>query len=184
MTRKVRKRSVLGPIEEDIFKHLSGGDFLMSVLLSGRSSRAFYKEARQRAQARFQYKRSIEGLQKRGLLHVHHDEIHLTSKGKELLEVLASRTSGTKELWKGRWWLVLYDIPVSMNHYRFELRGLLIRSGFRKLQHSVWIHFQPCRELEIFLRQNPAMSKFVRYVETLPFPDMESIKDWKALSPQ
>ncbi len=174
------KRTALGKIEHDVLQHLTAGDFLISFLISGRSTRALYREAYKRARARYRYKRSIEGLAARGLVARSGDSLRLTDKGKELLEILASRQQ-KQGRWHGRWWIVMYDIPVSMSSYRFELRRILIQSGFRKLQHSVWINPHSCRELEIFLRNSPAMNKYVRYVETLPFAQMETLDDWKRL---
>ncbi len=87
-----------------------------------------------------------------------------------------------QQAWSGRWWLVIYDIPVSMNAYRFELRQTLVRAGFRKLQHSVWISPEPCDKLKILLRRNPEFNDLVRYIETLPFVQMETLGDWKKLS--
>ena len=175
-----RKRNTLGHIEHDILQHLTAGDFLISFLVSGRSTRAFYREAYKRARANYRYKRSVKGLEIRGLVNRRGDTLHLTDKGRQLLEILSAHQQKPGR-WGGRWWTIMYDIPVSMSSYRFELRRLLIRSGFHKLQHSVWVHPHPCRELEIFLRNNPLMKKYIRYVETLPFADMETVSDWKKL---
>ena len=180
MKSKRPKRIFLGSVEEDILQHLTAGDFLMSFLHSGGSTRALYREAYKRARARYRYKRGMKSLEARGLVERSGDALHLTKQGKEMLEIIASRSS-QKGMWHGRWWIVMYDVPVSMNTYRFDLRWILIKSGFRKLQHSVWINPHPCRELEIFLRDNPAMNKYVRYVEVLPFTHMNSVEDWKKL---
>lgn len=183
MKKRHRKRLVLGSREEDILKHLSAGDLLMSVLLSGRSTRVFYREAQKRAHARYRDKQCIEGLERKGLVSKKHGGlISLSPEGKELIAVLESNTDHLKAAWKGRWWLVLYDIPVSASPFRFALRRTLIRGGFRKLQHSVWVHPHRSRELELFLKQNPKMIRYVRYVETLPFVGLKTIADWKKLS--
>ena len=182
MTKRRRKRFVLGRVEEEIMAELSAGDLLISFLLSGRSARAFYREAGKRARARYRDKRSIEKLEKKGLIARRGEVACLTHEGKELMEILASRNISTSTKWDGHWRIVLYDIPVSMSSFRFELRRLLIRNGFRKLQHSVWIHSHGSKELELFLLRVPRMSRYVRYVESLPFPGLETISDWKKLS--
>ncbi|MEK7509133.1 MAG: hypothetical protein AAB605_00285 [Patescibacteria group bacterium] len=180
MKNNRRKRTSLGNIERDILQHLTAGDLLISFLVSGRSIRAFHREAYKRARERYRYKRSVEGLEMRGLVTRDEDMLGLTDKGRELIEILASR-SKRQTTWRGRWWIVMYDIPVSMNAYRFELRRILAQSGFRTLQHSVWINPAPCRELEIFLRNNPPMNRFVRYLEALPFAHMQTMDDWEKL---
>jgi DNA-binding transcriptional regulator PaaX len=156
------------------------GDFLMSFFLSGRSTRAFYREAYKRARARYQYKRSIERLAEKGFVACDGDAVRLTREGRQLIEILKSRDLPTKD-WDHRWHVVMYDIPVSVNPFRFQMRRILIRAGFRKLQHSVWIHPYTCKELEIFLTNNPRLHAFVRYLESLPFAGMETIADWKKL---
>ena len=179
--RKRNKRFALGAVEEDILEQLSTGDFLMSFLLSGRSTRAFYREAGKRARARFRDKRSIERLKDRGLLLQSGDLLALTQKGRDMLELLHSKTMPVTSRWSGRWWIVLYDIPVSASAFRFELRRRLIRGGFRKLQHSVWIYPHPSRELEIFLKHNPMITRYVRYLEVLPFSGLTTVAEWRRL---
>ena len=76
----------------------------------------------------------------------------------------------------------MYDIPISYNPFRFELRAILLRAGFRKLQYSVWAYPHPCKELEIFLKNNPRISAYVRYMEVPPFSGLETRADWKKLS--
>lgn len=175
-----RKRTALGNIERDILQHLTAGDLLISFLRSGRSTRALYREAYKRARARYRLKRSIEGLEARGLVERSGEKLHISVKGRELLEILASRT--TKNVrWSGLFWIVMYDIPIALNAYRFELRRILIQSGFRVLQQSVWISPYPCRELELFLRNNPSLNRAVRYIEVPPFAHMETLQDWKKL---
>jgi len=153
----------------------------MSALLSGRSVRAFYREARKRARIRSQRKRSIEGLANKGLVETQGDIVYLTQKGKELQQILQSKT-GPEGTWDESWWIVMYDIPTSINAFRFELRRILIQSGFRKLQHSVWIHPRPCLELEFLMRAHPRLSKYIRYLKAPPFTHMKTITDWKKLS--
>lgn len=172
---------MLGPVEEDILQHLSGGDMLMSFLLSGRSTRVFYREAYRRARARYHDRRALEGMERKGLVSRRGELLSLTREGRELAEILKQRALSTNVAWKGRWWVLLYDIPVSISPFRFELRRMLIRGGFRKLQHSVWVCPHPSKELELFLKRRPKLSRYVRYFEALPFPGLESIADWKKL---
>lgn len=175
-----RKRTALGNIEHDILQHLTAGDLLISFLVSSRSTRAFYREAYKRAHARYRLKRSIEGLEARGLIQRSGERLRISDKGRELLEILTSRPAKNAR-WDGLFRIVMYDIPVSMNAYRFELRRILIQSGFRVLQQSVWISPHPCRELELFLRNNASMSRSVRYIEVPPFAHMKTMQDWKKL---
>ncbi|KKW46494.1 hypothetical protein A3C21_00445 [Candidatus Kaiserbacteria bacterium RIFCSPHIGHO2_02_FULL_59_21] len=179
--KRRHKRRTFGPIEEDIVRNLTAGDLLMSFLMSARSTRAFHGEARKRARARYHYRRSAEGLERRGVVRRRGDAISLTEQGKEIARILSSQSGARDSAWNGRWRIVMYDIPVSLNPFRFELRRILVGAGFRKLQHSVWIHPRPCEELEAFLQRNMKLARYVRYVEISPFPHMRTLADWKKL---
>ncbi len=181
MKKKPRTHLTIQPVQRDILEQLSNKEMLISALLSGASTKQFYREARQRARDRYNYKRSLTRLEQRGLIRQSNDVFCLTVEGRELLEVLAVQEV-VDRTWKGRWWLVMYDIPVSMTPFRFEIRRILVRAGFRKLQQSVWIHWHRCSELEGYLRKNSQLQNLIRYVETLPFPHMESLEDWKKLT--
>jgi DNA-binding transcriptional regulator PaaX len=53
--------------------------------------------------------------------------------------------------WDGYWWFVLFDVPVTQNTQRKQLRDLLQRSGFGHLQKSVWIGVDPVQPLKSWL---------------------------------
>jgi phenylacetic acid degradation operon negative regulatory protein len=62
----------------------------------------------------------------------------LTEKG-ELALLLSKATAIEQEKWDGKWRLISYDIPEEAKHKRQLFRLLLKRSGFVKLQASVFI---------------------------------------------
>lgn len=50
------------------------------------------------------------------------------------------------EIWDGKWRIVVYDIPKDKSSERDHLRRVLIRSGFLKIQESVYVFPFPCTE--------------------------------------
>ena len=62
----------------------------------------------------------------------------ITELGKKKLSLLLPLRQKSKR-WNKRWYLVIFDIPEKRRHDRHILRDWLKRTGFGKLQHSVWI---------------------------------------------
>lgn len=171
----------------DIMQHLTFGDLLMSFLLSACSSRQLYREATKRAAARYRAKNSVERLRKNGYIITtqdHDPHVALTKKGIEALRriTLIKSTPAHAGPWKGVWTLVLYDIPVSHSLYRYDLRSMLIRAGFRKLQHSVWISPHSCDELQHYIAHHTKLRRYVRVLTANPTVGLRNIDDWKRLS--
>lgn len=171
----------------DIMHYLTFGDILVSSLLSARSSKQFYREAAKRAVARYRAKMAVERLRQNGyVVTTQHRDPHivLTEKGSALLQrasLLRSRPAPDSS-WRGSWTLVLYDIPVSHNAYRYDLRSMLVRAGFRKLQHSVWVSPHPCDELQHYIEQHTELRRYVRVLTANPTAGLLNIGDWKKLS--
>lgn len=64
--------------------------------------------------------------------------IALTAKGE--LELLMQKAGvEVQELWDGKWRLLIFDIPENARHKRDQLRLLLRKYNFYKLQASVFI---------------------------------------------
>ena len=80
-------------------------------------------------------KEAIKRARKRGFIK---GDFVLTKEGKERLESFLPRYLGERK-WNGNWYLVIYDIPQSLNRYRDILRENLKRLGFGQLQASVWV---------------------------------------------
>lgn len=176
----------IGKQDINIMQHLTYGDLLMSVLLSARSTRQFYREANKRALARYRAKKALERLQRSGyVVATRHADPHiiLTKKGGALLQraLLLSSKPALHSSWEGTWTLVLYDIPVSHSAYRYDLRSMLIRAGFRKLQHSVWISPHPCEELQRYIEQHAGLRRYVRILTANPAPGLRHVDDWEKL---
>lgn len=90
----------------------------------------------------------------------------LTARGKReasrmysMLDVLAPRP----RKWDGRWRIVMFDIWERRRHVRRQLRDLLHRTGFIRLQNSVWIYPHDCEELIAFIRTDLKLGPSILY---------------------
>jgi len=88
--------------------------------------------------------RQVATLEKQRLVErdrtVPNDRVYrLTRRGR--LHALGGRDPQVRWLrkWDGRWRLVLFDVPITQNSYRRQLRRYLRDKGFGCLQNSVWI---------------------------------------------
>lgn len=80
-------------------------------------------------------------LRQRGLIKKTPHGISLTKKGQRFAEKLVAEKQliAKSKNQKGEWCLVAFDIPEKLRAERAALRNFLYRSGFRKLQASLWI---------------------------------------------
>ena len=164
--QRAYSRRSLGAREFDILSQASLGDVLMAHLLSGRSSKAFYKNLRERAVARQSDKRSTRSLITKGYLVEHSGELSISSAGTVALEKEIARLrlqSEDDEVGDGTYSLVSYDIPERLRSLRAQLRYVLKRAGFKLVHHSLWVLPRDCKELTLLLKENPVLQKHVLY---------------------
>jgi len=113
-------------------------------------------------------KRTLKRLEEQKMVRIYQESgkqvVELTTGGrrkvyKYALEEMAIRKPGS---WSGNWWLVSYDIPEGMSHYRDGIRDYLLNLGFYKIQESVFIHAYPCEKEIIFLREYFGLGEYLR----------------------
>jgi len=83
-------------------------------------------------------KQSLKRLIKNGFLVAKGNKIIPTVKGIEFFNRHAARSNDLIK-WDGKWRLISFDVPVSYNFKRNQLRGLLKEFNFYQLQKSVWV---------------------------------------------
>lgn len=155
----------LGPIERDILDELTLGDVLYSFLLSARSTRRFYKLARERAAHRYRRRLAVERLKQQGYIREHNDRLSITVRGQNALESAAEKIHKllkTKK-WDGRWRIVAFDIPEKHGVLRDKVRRVLKQAGFLKLQHSIWLFPHDCEELVQLIQKESRLSQYILY---------------------
>ena len=172
MARYLRRKSIhkkrirkLGAIERDVLGELTLGDMLYSFLLSGRSTKQFYRLARERANHRHRRKLAIERLVEHEFISTRGDRLSITEHGRSALDDRVARTFDLLKTvaWDGKWRIVAFDIPERYSVLRNKVREILKRAGFQKLQHSVWIFPHECAELSLLIQEESGLKKHILY---------------------
>ncbi len=103
--------------------------------------------------------------------------LKLTEKG-QLETLLEKAKLQNKIKWDGKWRFVIFDIPEDFRDKRNQLRGLLKRGGFKKLQASVFVSPDALnREAVKFLKQ----TGLIRYIRIIKAEEMDDDGDLKKL---
>ena len=125
------------------------------------------------------YKNSVYNLSRRGAIEIIDKNgkrfLKLTRKG-ELEVLLAKAKMPKQEKWDGKWRMFIFDIPESAKVQRNQLRSLLKKNNFKKLQASVYVNPYPLnREAVIYLKQTGLMD----YIRIIKVEEMDNDKDLK-----
>lgn len=90
-------------------------------------------------QARY-VRQSLKRLEGRGFVVKRGNLFSLTQEGKRFFErrVRQETIQKARAKWDGNWRLVSFDVPVTHNRARHQLRALLTEFGFYPLHKSVW----------------------------------------------
>ena len=163
--RKNVRRRQLGRIERDVLSELTGGDLLSAFLLSGRSTKRFFRLARERANERYRRKLAVERLVDLDYIEKEGERLSVTSEGRNALGKSVASTLNllSTQKWDGKWRIVAFDIPEEYATLRDRVRTLLKQAGFQKLQHSVWIFPHECEELIRFIKGEARLSRYILY---------------------
>src|SRR3989338_1597585 len=155
----------LGPIEKDILNELTLGDLLYSFLLSGHSTRQFFKLAHERATYRHRRKLAIERLAREQFIQIRGSRLSITETGQNALGQVVSNTFALlkKAAWDRKLRIVVFDIPEPYAALRNMVRGILKKAGFLKLQQSVWVFPHECEELVTLIKTESRLSQYILY---------------------
>lgn len=174
---KCRARK-LGSIERDVLNELSFGDLLYGFLLSSRSTKRFYKLARERAAYRYRRKLAVERLIELDHVKAAGERLSITRSGRNALGEIVSKIHNllaTKK-WDHKWRIATFDIPEKYTALRNKVRYTLKKAGFVKLQHSVWIFPHDCEELVRLIKNESQLSKYILYGVLERIDGEESLK--------
>ena len=86
-------------------------------------------------------RQSLDRLMERGLVIPKDNEFVPTARGGEFFKqkIEPKNKKATKLPWRGKWYFVMFDVPVIADSKRHMLRNLLRRSMFYPIQKSVWV---------------------------------------------
>lgn len=121
--------------------------------------------ARERSNYRYRRKLSIERLSSYGYIAKHSGTVSITAHGQNQIGYVADKNHAklkTKK-WDRKWRIVVYDIPDQYAGLRRQIRLVLKRAGFKKLQQSVWVFPRECEELVSLIQKESQLSQRVLY---------------------
>src|SRR3989344_4710455 len=93
--------------------------------------------------------------------------VQLTSQGRKYADRLhmAEKIVIRKpRKWDGRWRIIIFDVWERRRNVRDQLRRMLRKAGFKRIQDSVWVHPYDCEELLTFLRADLRLGKGILYI--------------------
>lgn len=100
---------------------------------------------------RLKKKGCLEKIERKGSI-----SYRITERGKNKIE----RKIFDRDVWDGKWRVVMFDIPEEEKRIRDNLRNVLIASGFKYFQKSVWLTpFDVLDEVEIFVNDHDLHNK-------------------------
>ena len=93
--------------------------------------------------------------------------IRLTQKGSKLAEELEVKENlyfKKPKRWDGKWRIVIFDVWERRRGVRDKLRFMLQKTGFVKIQNSVWVYPYDCEDLFVFLRADLRLGRGILYI--------------------
>jgi hypothetical protein len=115
------------------------------------------------------------------IIYLSGEEITLTKKGLQLLKMIQvediqiNKPDDDQE-WYGIWHIICYDIPEKFKKERDHFKDKLKKSGFYKVQKSLWAYPYECKEEIAIISQNLSISPFVVYLNTDYLPIQSTLK--------
>ena len=85
--------------------------------------------------------------------------------------------------WDGRWRIVIFDVWERRRGIRDQLRRILVKAGFRRVQNSVWVHPYDCEELITFLKTDLRLGKGILYIIAEGIENDRQLRQWFNLPP-
>ncbi len=111
---------------------------------------------------------AVSRLISRGLVKkIHNRGIALTEKGRRYGKLLHSKEQlhvKKPKRWDGRWRIVIFDVWERRRPVRDQLRSLLMKIGFVKVQDSVWAYPYDCEEVIAFIKADLRLGKGMLYL--------------------
>lgn len=177
------KEIILGSLGVGI---LLGGTFLITpnfpIIYS--SILSLIKELRKREPSNKQVKRVLKELEKKEIISIEKrgEEVVVRLKGWLNPQVLKYSLKGIleykrkKKVWKGKWFLVIFDVPEKQRNKRDYLRRFLHSIGFFAYQQSVYIFPYECKEEVALIKKIVEGGKYITYVVADSIENDEAVK--------
>lgn len=116
---------------------------------------------------KYSFWRSIETLEKDGLVIISNDDgkkiISLTEKGRKFVMFYGLKYK-RKRRWDGKWRILIFDIPEKRRDIREKIRNTLLDIGFIRLQDSVWIYPYDCEDVVTLMKADLKIGRELLYL--------------------
>lgn len=83
--------------------------------------------------------------------------------------------------WKGKWFIVFFDVPKIQNNKRDYLRLYLLKIGFIKYQQSVYIFPYECQKEVLLIKKVVEGAKYMKYIVAEKIENEDTIKQYFGL---
>jgi hypothetical protein len=169
------KQKYLSKIQKCITNGGKGMDLTKALLYSV----AFGEKLPQNLYANRKISQGFSGLRRyKFIRRVKNNNYVLTSKGKARLQYIIIDDIELKDQkhWNGKWYLVMYDLPIRFKKVRNALRWKLKDLGFFQFQKSAWIYPYPCKEEILFVADFFGVRKYIEILEVHKILDDRKLK--------
>ena len=115
----------------------------------------------------YRIQQALRRLESRGLVEQEGTRCVLTEKGKKFGERLHTARAlqvQKPKRWDRKWRIVIFDVWENRKSVRERLRHLLLKTGFLRVQDSVWIYPYECEELIAFIRTDLKLGSGILYI--------------------
>jgi hypothetical protein len=110
--------------------------------------------------------RARKNLVMKGFLVYEGKFLRLTPKGEKLLQHLKLKDYKLEKpkRWDKRWRVLIFDIPERRRAVRAQVRTVLGKIGFIRLQDSVWLYPYDCEEVVTLIKADLKIGKDILYL--------------------
>lgn len=110
--------------------------------------------------------RKIRELKKRGYLEEYGVRYAVSDKGQRILsrERIMSLEIPNPRKWNGKWYLIMFDIPLTQSYARQALNTILLGMGLLQYQQSVLIYPYPIKETVMHICRFYKVTRYVSFV--------------------
>ncbi len=170
LLKKEAKRMKIGPMSEAILISIAGVGAISILLLFPGMACVIAPFLKKKQIQKRDVQRNLDSLTRSGLVKIFIDakgetKIELTKKGKWEAFLRSKSHDTKKNMWDGLWRVVIFDVPMSKNKIRIELRRAMIMYGFKMLQQSVWVYPFPCDDFITVLKSHLGVANDVLYMK-------------------
>ena len=122
--------------------------------------------------------RKIRELKKRGFLEKHGVKYAVSDKGARLLshEEMVQLEIPKPSKWDGKWYLIMFDIPLTESYARQALNRILLGMGLVQYQQSVLIYPHPMKETVLHICRFYKVTRYVSFATAEHVDGMGKLK--------